>query len=124
MKSIFFSVLFLTFALTGCGQTIKERGYEVVSSAPKVVAIGDNAKTNRVLVKDKYLIEKSIVGYWEVHTVAVVTPELMAHVKKQDGVERVYSEDRYQMTVHIGKMYEDKAALILTTAMDCFAEKE
>jgi len=72
--------------------------------------------------KGKYSIEKSIVGFWEVNTFKPVTPALLDHLKKQDGVEKAYSESRYTITVWIAKMHEQRAVEIIAAALDSFKE--
>jgi len=139
MKSIFFSVLFLTFALTGCGQTMNERGHEVVSTAPgellrvmadtpsiqftgdvEMLSTNEYGTVTSHWKQGKYSIEKSIVGFWEVNTFNPVTPALLAHIRKADGIETAYNETRYTMTVYIAKMHEHRAAEIIALALDSF----
>ena len=118
MKSIFFSVLFLTFALTGCGQNVV-KGQSIPIEGFRLFSAEDTIGTN---FTGKYSIEKSIVGFWEANTFKPVTPALLDHLKKQDGIETAYNEKRYQMTVYVAKMHEHRAAEIISFALDSFKE--
>jgi len=127
MKSIFFSVLFLTFALTGCGQNLgKGQSIPIVGThftGDVEMISGDKDGTVTSHWKQgKYSIEKSTVGFWEVNTFKPVTPALLDHLKKQDGIETAYNEKRYQMTVYVAKMHEHRAAEIIAFALDSFKE--
>ena len=138
MKSIFFSVLFLTFALTGCGQNVVKgqsipiEGFRLFSAEDTIgthftgdvemISSDKDATVTSHWKQGKYSIEKSIVGFWEVNTFKPVTPALLDHLKKQDGIETAYNEKRYQMTVYVAKMHEHRAAEIIAFALDSFKE--